>query len=121
MRRCCSVQNKEPCNVKQGRSFVLLKTKKTLSTLLHLAHLVNPVKTAVYSELSYAQTITFETMRVAREEAKSKLKIDLLTAQFPEDHSIIPDYFHNTKDLELSVCDMGTFQKKKKFPLLKDL
>lgn len=88
---------------------------------LYLAHLVNPVKSPVYSELSHAQPITFETMRIAREKASPAIKVILLSAQYPEDYAIIPDYFTKTPDLERSANDFGTFTHPKKLPLLKDL
>jgi|ERR1041384_862708 hypothetical protein len=88
---------------------------------IRIAHLVNPVKAPVYSELTYAQPITFETMRVARETAGREVAVELLTAQFPEDHEIIPAYFRQTPDLERSAADFGLFTKPKKLPLLKDL
>jgi len=49
------------------------------------------------------------------------IKVELLTAQFPEDHPIIPDYFRKAPDLERSAADFCTFTKPKKLPLLKDL
>lgn len=88
----------------------------------HLAHLVNPVKSPVSTELSYAQPITFETMRAAQDvAARQGVRVQLLTAQFPEDHSIIPDYFSRTPDLERSAADFGAFARPKKLPLLRDL
>lgn len=89
--------------------------------MIHLGHLINPVRQAEAAELSYAQPITFESMRRSRQLAQSRVKVDLLTTQFPEDHAIIPDYFLKTKDLERSVLDVGIFRKRKKLPLLKDL
>jgi hypothetical protein len=89
---------------------------------MHLAHLVNPVKSPIASELSLAQPVTFETMRRANEMAGAHdIKVDLLTAQFPEDREIIPDYFRQTPNLERSAADFGTFTHFRKFPLLRDL
>jgi hypothetical protein len=93
-----------------------------MTSSIYLAHLVNPVKSPVYSELFYAQPITFETMRIAREVAASNgIGVELLTAQFPEDHAMIPDYFLKTPDLERSAADFGAFTHPKKLPLLQDL
>jgi hypothetical protein len=89
---------------------------------IHFAHLVNPVIVPVSSELSYAQPITFETMRVARQRAAlNGISVELLSAQFPEDHAVIPDYFRKTPDLERSAADFGVFTRPKKLPLLQDL
>lgn len=88
----------------------------------HLAHLVNPVKSPAASELTYAQPITFETMRVARDVAsRHGIEVELLTTQFPEDHAVIPNYFRKTPDLERSAADFGVFARPKKLPLLGDL
>ena len=86
-----------------------------------IAHIVNPVKIGIQSDLYYAQDITFETMRVAKEYVKGKLEIELFTTQYPEDHSIIPDYFIKTKDLENSVLDFNEFKKKRKLPTIKGI
>jgi hypothetical protein len=89
--------------------------------LIHLAHLINPVARPAADELRYAQPITFESIRLARENAVGKTRLELLTAQFPEDHPIIPDYFKPTQDLNRSVLDQRPFTHPKKFPLLADL
>jgi hypothetical protein len=61
-------------------------------------------------------------MRRAREVACQRgIAVDLVTAQFPEDHDIIPNYFIQTPDLEQSAADFGEFSRPKKLPLLRDL
>jgi hypothetical protein len=88
----------------------------------HLAHLVNPVKSPNAPELSFAQPITFETMRRASQlAAVHDVQVDLLTAQFPEDREIIPHDFRPTLDLERSAADLGNFTHRRKLPLLRDL
>ncbi len=57
-----------------------------------LAHIVNPVVIGETSDLFMAQPITLESMRLARELARSAVEVSLHTAQFAEDHAIIPDY-----------------------------
>jgi hypothetical protein len=89
--------------------------------MIRIAHLINPVKFPVYSDLNAIQHITFESIRVAREKATNQVDVELLTAQFPEDHEVIPDYFIKTPDLNRSVIDFGQFSQHKKFPLLRDL
>ena len=87
-----------------------------------IAHIINPVKIQnPDSDLVTAQPITFETMRRARERAKGVVEVALLSAQYPEDHEIIPDYFHLTPDLTRSVQDFGTFAKPRKYPLIGDI
>lgn len=49
------------------------------------------------------------------------MDIELLTAQFPEDRTMVPEGFRATRDLEHSVLDMDSFEKKLKLPLLRDI
>ena len=86
-----------------------------------LAHIVNPVAIGETSDLFVAQPITFESMRLAREFARGTVDVSLHTAQFAEDHAIIPDYLACTPDLTRSVLDCGNFQVKRKLPLIKDI
>lgn len=90
--------------------------------MIKVAHIVNPVKIKESSDLHTAQPITFQTMQTAQQLAKlAGVEVELYTAQFPEDHSIIPDYFHKTPDLKRSILDLKTFKNKRKLPLIKDI
>ncbi len=88
-----------------------------------IAHIINPVKVPITSDLHYAQPITFETMRRAKAYAQNKVQVELLTTQFPEDHEIIPNYFTKTPNLTQSVLDVNdaSFKKARKLPLIKDI
>lgn len=86
-----------------------------------VAHLVNPVLVTKSSDLFVAQPVTYETMRVAREFARGRVEVMLLSAQYPEDRSVIPEGFRPTPDLERSVLDFGTFRQARKLPLLADV
>lgn len=88
---------------------------------LHIAHLVNPVRSPIDSDLTYSQPLTFESMRRASEQAKDVARIDLLSSQFPEDHEIIPPYFTRTPDLDRCVADLHPFTVYRKLPLIADL
>lgn len=90
--------------------------------VLKIAHIVNPVIVKETSDLFVAQPITFKTMKVAQDFAKGfGIDVQLFTAQYPEDHDIIPDYFHKTCDLERSIIDVGKFKVPRKLPLLRDI
>ncbi|HXH17915.1 MAG TPA: hypothetical protein VNJ07_02440, partial [Chitinophagales bacterium] len=99
--------------------------------MLKIAHLINPVKVNESSDLHFAQPITFETMRLAKEFAggtagmfqrfRQPFEIELLTVQYPEDHEIIPPFFRKLPDLERSVLHISSFQNKKKYPLIVDV
>ena len=92
-----------------------------MSDRLHLAHLINPVQRPGDAALAEAQPLTFESMRRAAEQVGSAARIELITAQYAEDHPIIPDYFVRTPDLERSAADMHRFTTPRKLPLLRDL
>jgi hypothetical protein len=88
---------------------------------LHIAHLVNPVRRPLDSDLTYTQPLTFESIRNAAEQAQDVAHIDLLTTQYPEDHKIIPPYFTRTPDLTRCVADLHAFTVYRKLPLIADL
>lgn len=88
---------------------------------LCITHIINPVKVGPTSDLYKAQPITFETMRIARDMVSDHLDVNLVSVQFEEDRAIIPDYFHCTENLERSVLDVGSFNHKRKLPLIDDL
>ena len=85
------------------------------------AHIVNVVAAGRASDLMMAQPITFESMRVARAFTGQPEKVTLLTAQFVEDRAVVPEDFTATPDLERSILDLGTFQKPRRLPLLRDI
>ena len=89
--------------------------------MLKISHIINPVLVPESSDLHVAQPVTFETMRIAKEFAKNQVEVELYTAQYPEDRELIPDFFNKTKDLDRSILDTGTFQKKRKLPLLRNI
>ena len=84
-------------------------------------HIVNPVIVDRSSDLYTAQPITFETMRIARDFARDVVEVKLLTAQYPEDRALVPEWFQPTPDLGRSILDVGTFGKERKLPLLVDI
>ncbi len=87
---------------------------------MKIAHIVNPVKVPKERDLYFAQPVTFETMRLARETASS-FDIEQYAAFFPEDERIIPDFIRKSPLLERSILDLGRFPKKKKLPFIKDI
>lgn len=86
-----------------------------------IAHIINPVIVDESSDLFFAQPITFETMKRAKEFAKEHVGVTLFSAQYPKDRSFVPEGLQVTPDLDRSVLDLGTFNKPRKLPLLKDI
>ncbi|MFW5701044.1 MAG: hypothetical protein ACOCWM_05080 [Cyclobacteriaceae bacterium] len=84
-------------------------------------HIINPVKVNPSSDLHAAQPFTFESLRKAKEFAKEEIDVALITAQYPEDHEIIPDFFIRSIDLNRSVLNFGEFEHERKLPLIQDI
>lgn len=57
----------------------------------------------------------------AREAAKGIVDVELLSAQFAEDNSVVPAGFRPTRNLERSVLDRAQFKKPIRLPLLRDI
>lgn len=87
----------------------------------HIAHIINPFIAPESSDLSFAQPITFESIKRAQKESEDQIYVELLAVCYPEDKSVIPDYFKTTSFLERSVLDQHNFQKKIKLPLITDI
>ncbi len=88
---------------------------------LHLTHIINPFVPPVGSDLEIAQPVTFETMRRARAASDSSIEVHLVSSQFKEDRSFVPDDFILTPDLERSVLDMHSFEHDMRLPILADI
>lgn len=85
------------------------------------AHIINPFHVEGNSDLSTAQPVTFETMRVAREFSKDTVEIEFFSAQYPEDIDCVPSGFRATTHLDRSILDFGDFTIKRQLPLLRDI
>ena len=60
-------------------------------------------------------------MKTAQQQAQGKVDITIYTAQYPEDHAIIPEGFIKTPDLDRSILDISQFQVPRKLPIIKDI
>ena len=85
-----------------------------------LTHIINPVGVAPSHPLFEVQKITFQSILNAVRYS-TKAKVQLLTAQFEEDRSSIPNIFLKTADLTRSVQDVGVFNKSTKYPFIADI
>jgi hypothetical protein len=97
---------------------LLGKPKKVLQKI---AHVINPVLVSDSSDLFIAQPITFESMRIAQQQAADQVAVDLLAVGYGEDNLVMPDDFQALPPLTRSVLDVATFQNQRKLPLLKDI
>lgn len=85
------------------------------------AHIINPVSVGPGSDLFVAQPVTFETMRVARKFSAEQVQVDLFSAQYAEDVSLVPADFTKTENLTHSVLDLSDFREQRKLPLVNDI
>lgn len=86
-----------------------------------IAHIINPVKVGPQSDLYVAQPITFESIRVAKDAARLDCDVNLFSAQYAEDRTIVPDFASVTPNLERSMMDFGQFRTFRKLPLIRDI
>lgn len=87
-----------------------------------IAHIIHPVIVDPSSDLVIAQSITFETMRIAREFTKDAAEVSLYAVQYHDEERIqLPGCFIRTTDLSRSISDLKTFKKKRKLALIKDI
>jgi hypothetical protein len=86
-----------------------------------IAHIVNPVRVDYGTDLVWAQPLTFESMLRAQDFARNDVTVELYTAQYPEDTSIIPAGFIQTPHLERCVADVARFSKRRPLPLVQDI
>jgi hypothetical protein len=90
--------------------------------MIRFAHITNPVIVDNTSDLYKAQPVTFESMRRARVQAhQSGVHVDLIAAYFPEDESIVPDYFVKARPLESSIKNIQGVDENKKLPFIADI
>src|SRR4051794_565630 len=73
---------------------------RALNHPMKFAHVVNPVRVDPSSDLFVAQPITFESMRIARENAGPALDVELFAAFYPEDADHVPVGFRRLRTLD---------------------
>lgn len=89
--------------------------------MISFAHIVNPVAVSESSELHYAQPLTFESMKRAKQFAGNKVKVELLSVQYEEDEKVVPEYFTKLPNLQRSIRNFVAQPTAKKFPLIADI
>ncbi|MBN9294246.1 MAG: hypothetical protein J0G96_09730 [Flavobacteriia bacterium] len=87
--------------------------------MIRFVHIINPVKLSEKSELSIAQPITFQSMLTAKRFTETNVQI--VTTQFEEDKTIIPEGFRQLSNLTRSVLDVNAKLSQRKLPLIHDI
>lgn len=92
---------------------------KMIAKMIRFAHIINPVKVSEDRDLYFAQPVTFESFKLAKEFAAAEVNVDHFTTQFEEDREIIPDHIKILDNLDRSIMDEGVFTYK--LPFIKDI
>lgn len=85
------------------------------------AHIVNTVSPADNASLASVQRLTLETLLAARAQANGKLEVELLSAQFENARTFLPEVIRATSDLKECAADRKDLNTKLKLPLLKEI
>jgi hypothetical protein len=88
---------------------------------VRIAHVVNPVAAPSSSDLSLAQPISFESMRLAQRFAAEPDQVEVFAACFPEDMAIVPSWCNILPPLDRSVLEFKQFKQPRKLPLIQDI
>jgi hypothetical protein len=86
---------------------------------LKYLHITSPVKVSKERDLYYAQPVTFETYKIAKNFSQSSLDIKQCTIQFSEDREIVSSHITILDDLKESIQDLGEFTFK--YPFIKEI
>ena len=89
--------------------------------MITIAHIINPVSANDNADLFEIQKTTIQSIINAKNYASRKIDIALHTAQYEDAIGCIPNDFKINNNLERTVCDVHTFTKKRKLPLIKDI
>ena len=87
-----------------------------------IAHIVHPVVVDPSSDLVVAQPITFETMRIACEFARSQVDVQLFAIQYQDEERLpLPGCFTRLPDIIRSSRNLEAFKSDRKLALIKDI
>jgi hypothetical protein len=87
---------------------------------MKIAHIVNLLTPREGSDLVLAQQVTLESLRRAKQ-AAANIDVNLLSAQYAEDRSEVPEWFTPTENLRNSSLDHEQFLDKRKLPSLEEI
>ena len=90
-------------------------------SLIKLAHIINPVKAKVGSDLFHSQPVTFASMASAKSFTSSEIVVQLFATCFPEEEDIVPDYFTLLSPLEHSIQIVFSDYSLPSLPFITDI
>lgn len=87
-----------------------------------IAHIIHPGIVPETSDLTIAQPITFETMRVAAEFSRGSAEVSLFAVQHHDEARVpLPACFKRTVDLHRDVTDLRPFKERRPLALMRDI
>ncbi|RPJ75271.1 MAG: hypothetical protein EHM20_09215, partial [Alphaproteobacteria bacterium] len=86
---------------------------------MKLFHVTSPVKVSEDRDLFFAQPVTFETFKLAKEFSAPSLSVEQCTVQFEEDCEVVPSHIRILDNLLGSILDLGDFAYK--YPFMKEI
>jgi hypothetical protein len=88
---------------------------------MKIVHIINPFQSHPSSDLFFAQEVTFETIRKAKNAAINRVDVDVCCVTYPEDAHVIPSDFIPIPFLKEAVTDKATFKQPRKLPLIAEI
>ena len=88
---------------------------------IRIAHIINPVKVSIDSDLYEAQPVTFKTMLKAKRYSDYPESINQYVVGYDEDKEVYPKGFIQLPSLVHSILNYNTFNKQRKLPLIADI
>ena len=90
-------------------------------TQLRLVHIVNPVDREVSDDLGYAQAMSFESQRQARQLAPRHLELRHIAAHYRSEQIELPSFYTHRFFLARSVDDVCSTHRPKYLPLIAEI
>jgi len=87
---------------------------------MRIRHVVNVVGASARRDLLDTQALTLETIDIARRLAPEHIEIEVVGVRFADEEQPA-DWLIDDWQLERSVLDVGTFQRQRRLPLLRDV
>lgn len=86
-----------------------------------IAHVINSFSADEKSDLYFAQPVTFETMRIAKQKLDEPERVQQFVCFYEEDRESVPKDFIQLPPLEYSVLDFQNMSKSVKLPLIREV
>lgn len=96
-----------------------------MSQPIKIGHIINPITADPESRSYFIQQVTLTSIEHAKQSTilypYNEIEVDIYTAQFPEDHGMVPRNFIMTRDLSTSILDYYEIANGRKLPLIAEI